>query len=235
MFTSDAPRTVRDVMSTTVVVVCRNATYKDVVEAMDHWNVSALPVVESDNRVVGVISEADLLPKQELRDSDPPRLEALLRASELGKASAVTVADLMTAPAICIRPEVTLAAAARLMGTRRVKRLPVVDGDDRLVGVISRCDVLKGFLRSDASIQQEVRHEVVSALFPNEPSLEVSVVRGVVTVTGHLRDTSLVSTALRLVHAVEGVVDVRFDLSAPAEELTAPAKQLAAPVEQLVG
>ncbi|WP_416979332.1 CBS domain-containing protein [Streptomyces sp. T028] len=232
MFVSDAPHTVRDVMTAKVVAVVRDATYKDVVEATAKWNVSALPVIEGDNRVVGVVSEADLLPKQELRDSDPTRLEALLRASELGKASGVIVGDLMTAPAVCVRPEATLAEAARLMGTKHVKRLPVVDGDGRLIGVVSRCDILKGFLRSDTAIQREVRHEVVSALFPDEPSLQVSVARGVVTVTGHLRDTSLVPTALRLVHAVEGVVDVRFDLTAPAEELPAPAEQFAAAVDQ---
>ena len=228
MFTSDAPHTVRDVMTTTVVAVSRDATYKDVVEAMHRWNVSALPVLHGDDGVVGVVSEADLLPKQELRDSDPSRLEHLLRASELGKASAVTVGGLMTAPAICVRPETALAEAARLMGTKRVKRLPVIDGDNRLIGVVSRCDVLKGFLRSDEAIRSEVRHEVVSALFPDEPSLQVSVVRGVVTVEGHLRDTSLVPAALRLVHAIEGVVDVRFELTAPAGELTAHAEQLTA-------
>ncbi|WP_240119971.1 MULTISPECIES: CBS domain-containing protein [unclassified Streptomyces] len=228
MFTSDAPHTVRDVMTTTVVAVSRDATYKDVIEAMHRWNVGALPVLCGDNRVVGMVSDSDLLPKQELRDSDPSRLERLLRANELGKASAVKVGDLMTAPAVCVRPETVLAEAARLMGTKRVKRLPVVDGDDRLIGVVSPCDVLKGFLRSDEAIRNEVHHEVVSALFPDEPSLQVSVVRGVVTMEGRLRDTSLVPTALRLVHAIEGVVDVRFELTASAEEFTAPAEQLTA-------
>ncbi|MGC0343142.1 CBS domain-containing protein [Streptomyces sp. SLBN-8D4] len=115
----------------------------------------------------------------------------------------------MTAPAVTVRADETLARAARIMARGRVKRLPVVDADGVLEGVVSRSDLLKVFLRDDEDIASEVRHQVVAFLFPDpEEPIRVAAHDGVVTLTGLVRDTSIVPVAARLVRAVEGVVDV---------------------------
>ncbi|MET7978237.1 CBS domain-containing protein [Streptomyces mirabilis] len=212
-----SPRIVSDVMTHTVAAVGRKANFKEIVRLMEQWKVSALPVLEGEGRVIGVVSEADLLPKEEFRDSDPDRYTQLRRLSDLAKAGAVTAEDLMTAPAFTVRANATLAQAARTMAHAKVKRLPVVDDRGLLEGVVSRGDLLKVFLRDDEDIAEEVRREVVSYLFraPSSP-VRVQVHDGVVTLAGRVRDTSLVPVAARLVRAVEGVVDVEFELTGPA-------------------
>ncbi|KAF5990348.1 CBS domain-containing protein [Streptomyces sp. WAC00263] len=211
------PHIVSDVMTHTVAAVGRKANFKEIVRLMEQWKVSALPVLEGEGRVIGVVSEADLLPKEEFRDSDPDRYTQLRRLSDLAKAGAVTAEDLMTAPAFTVRANATLAQAARTMARAKVKRLPVVDDMGLLEGVVSRGDLLKVFLRDDEDIAEEVRREVVSYLFraPSSP-VRVQVQEGVVTLAGRVRDTSLVPVAARLVRAVEGVVDVEFELTGPA-------------------
>ncbi|WP_371658396.1 CBS domain-containing protein [Streptomyces sp. NBC_00280] len=212
---SSSPRSVSDVMTHTVVAVGRDASFKDIVKLMEQWKVSALPVLEGEGRVIGVVSEADLLPKEEFRDSDPDRFTQLSRLSDLAKAGGLTAADLMNAPALTVHADATLAQAARIMAQRKVKRLPVVNAEGLLEGVVSRADLLKVFLRDDDDIAEEVRREIVTSLFPApvEP-IRVEVAEGVVTLTGRIRDTSLVPVAARLVRTVEGVVDVQCDLSA---------------------
>ncbi|MFG2936999.1 CBS domain-containing protein [Streptomyces sp. NPDC048282] len=219
------PHIVSDVMTTTVVSVGRGAPFKEIVRLMRDWRVSALPVVEGEGRVVGVVSEADLLRREEFRDAEDVRDAEAVRDTEAvrdgqeardtaAEAGALTAGGLMTAPALTVRPGATLAQAARVMARGGVKRLPVVDGVGVLQGVVSRADLLKVFLRDDEEIAEEVRREVVSYLFPAPASLLRVVVRdGVVTLAGRIRDTSLVPVAARLVRAVEGVVDVDFELS----------------------
>jgi CBS domain-containing protein len=213
------PHIVSDVMTHTVAAVGRGANFKEIVRMMQEWKVSALPVLEGEGRVVGVVSEADLLPKEEFRDSDPDRYTQLRRLSDLAKAGAVTAGELMTTPAVTARPNTTLAQAARTMAQSRVKRLPVVDDKGMLEGVVSRADLLKVFLRADEDLAEEVRREVVSYLFPAPLSpIRTAVRDGVVTLTGRVRDTSLVPVAARLIRAVEGVVDVEFELAGPARQ-----------------
>ncbi|GAA3785061.1 CBS domain-containing protein [Streptomyces phyllanthi] len=208
------PHIVSDVMTHTVAAVGRDATFREIVRMMHDWKVSALPVLEGEGRVVGVVSEADLLPKEEFRDSDPDRHTQLRRLSDLAKAGAVTAGELMTSPALTVLADATLAQAASTMARARVKRLPVVDRLGMLQGVVSRADLLKVFLRDEEEIAEEVRREVVSYLFPApESAVRVAVRGGVVKLSGRMRDTSLVPVAARLVRAVEGVVDVEFDLS----------------------
>ncbi|MDX2545128.1 CBS domain-containing protein [Streptomyces sp. WI04-05B] len=210
------PHIVSDVMTSTVVALGGGAMFKDIVKTMQQWKVSALPVLDGEKRVIGVVSEADLLPKEGFRDSDPDRYSQLHRLSDLVKAGAVTAQELMTAPAVTVHPDATLAQAARVMARSRVKRLPVVDDRGLLKGVVSRSDLLKVFLRDDEDIAGEVRRGVVDQLFPDpvEP-IRVEVRDGVVTLTGRIRDTTLVPVAARLVRAVEGVVDVDFALAGP--------------------
>ncbi|MEU5536189.1 CBS domain-containing protein [Streptomyces sp. NPDC020362] len=212
------PYIVSDVMTHTVASVGRRASFKVIVELMQDWQVSALPVLEGEGRVVGVVSEADLLPTEELRDSPEEGYALLRRPADVAKAGAVTAGDLMSSPAVTVRANATLAEAARIMAREKVKRLPVVDATGLLEGIISRADLLKVFLRDDQDIAEEIRRDVVSYLFPLTSSvIQVDVHDGVATLTGQVRDTALVPVAARLVRAVEGVVDVEFDLTRGAE------------------
>jgi CBS domain-containing protein len=209
-----SPHIVSDVMTHTVAAIGRGASFKEIVRMMQEWKVSALPVLEGEGRVVGVVSEADLLHKEEFRDSDPDRATQLRRLSDLAKAGAVTAGELMTSPALTVHADETLARAARTMAHAKVKRLPVVDELGMLQGIVSRADLLKVFLRDDEDIAEEVRREVVSYLFPAATSAaRVAVRDGVVTLSGRIKDTSLIPVAARLIRAVEGVVDVEFDVS----------------------
>ncbi|MEV7983594.1 CBS domain-containing protein [Streptomyces sp. NPDC086519] len=208
------PHTVSDVMTRTVAAVGRDAPFKDVVTLMEERKVSALPVLEDDGRVIGVVSEADLLPKEEFRDSDPDRFTQQRRLDDLAKAGAVAAGELMSTPAVTVHASATLSQAARIMARHGVKRLPVINDESLLEGVVSRSDLLKVFLRGDEELAEEVRHEVVDRLFPlSADHIQVEVAEGVVTLTGWVDDNGLAAVAERLARTVEGVVDVRCRLT----------------------
>ncbi|MFC9590530.1 CBS domain-containing protein [Streptomyces sp. NPDC056944] len=201
--------TVSDVMTHTAIATGRDAPYKEIVALLDQWKVSALPVLEGEGRVVGVVSEADLLPKEEFR-LDEARPDEF---AEAAKAGALRAGELMSSPAVTVHADATLAEAARIMAKRRVKRLPVVNDLGMLEGVVSRSDLLKVFLRTDDEIEEEIRRSVLGESAA-PAGLEVSVVEGVATLRGALADRSLVPLLARAARAVEGVVDVRMDLGA---------------------
>jgi len=210
-------RTVADVMTHAVVAVGRGAPFKDIVATMRKWNVSALPVLEGDSRVVGVVSEADLLAKEAHHDAPPRLWERPERMAELEKSAASTAGDLMTAPAVSVSADAPISEAARIMAWRRVKRLPVVDRESRLVGIVSRADLLRVFLRGDDDLAREIRRDVLG-MMPGELShLGVQVRDGVVTLAGELPDPSMAPVLARLVRSVEGVVDVRFEPEGSAD------------------
>ncbi|MGW5280566.1 CBS domain-containing protein [Streptomyces collinus] len=210
-----SPHRVGDVMTRATVAVGRNALFKDIVERMERWKVSALPVLEGDGRVIGVVSEADLLPKEEFRDSDPDRLTQIRRLPDLAKAGAVRAEELMSTPAVTVHADATLAEAARIMALRHVKRLPVVSSEGVLEGVVSRGDLLKVFLRSDNDLADEIRRDIVDVLFPApvEP-IHIMVTDGIATLTGRVRDPARIPLAARSVRGVEGVVGVDCRLTA---------------------
>ncbi len=206
--------TVADVMTRKVIAVAPTASFKDIVTAMSRWSVSALPVVEGEGHVVGVVSEADLLPKEEFHERSPGLLEQMHRLDATAKAGSSTAEDLMTRPALTIGPDAALPQAARLMATRRVKRLPVVEGDV-LRGIVSRSDLLKVFLRPDEEIAEDVREQVIARLFPvSQQKVSVQADAGVVTMSGVVREARLIPVAARLARACAGVVDVRCELTA---------------------
>ncbi|MFG2957651.1 CBS domain-containing protein [Streptomyces sp. NPDC048291] len=207
-----SPHVVSDVMTRTVLALRHGAAFKDIVQAMQQWHVSAAPVLDDDGHVVGVVSEADLLRKEQARGVGPGPLPAPGR----GKATAVTAEELMTVPAVTVHPGAALPEAARTMARHGVKRLPVVDADGLLQGVVSRADLLKVFLRDDEDIAEEIRHEIVPHLFPDvaEP-VRVRVRDGVVTLTGRVPDTTLVPVAVGWVRGVDGVVAVDCALAGP--------------------
>jgi CBS domain-containing protein len=148
---------VRDVMTTRVVAVRQDASFKEMAKALRENRVSAFPVLDGDGKVIGVVSEADLLTKQALDggyDGMPGMITGLLRRREQGKARGMTAGDLMTGPAVTAVPEDAVEDAAKLMRKRKVKRLPVLDTEGRLAGIISRADVLSAFGRPDTAIRR---------------------------------------------------------------------------------
>ncbi|KIZ16154.1 CBS domain-containing protein [Streptomyces natalensis] len=213
-------------MTQAVVAIGREARFKEIVETMQRWKVGALPVLVGEGRVIGVVSEADLLPKEEFRTAAPSRLEQRERLDDVRKAGAVTAGELMSAPALTVHAGDTLAQAARTMAYKSVKRLPVVDDEGMLRGIVSRSDLLKVFLRADEDLAAEVRTEIVDRLFAGSAQqVTVRVEDGVVTLRGPMPRTSLLSVAARLVRAVEGVVDVTFEDTTPTPAATGATAQ----------
>jgi len=207
---------VKDVMTMDVVSVRETAEYKDIAAVMRELRVSAFPVLDAADHVVGVVSEADLLLKEIGQEALAGYLIGSGRRGERAKAAGVTAADLMSQPAVTIGPDESVAGAARLMHDRRVKRLPVVDDAGRLVGIVSRLDVLSVFDRPDAQIRDEVIKEVIVAEFALDPTaFGVSVSCGIVTITGQVESRAIAPLVLTAIRHAEGVVGVRDRLSYP--------------------
>ena len=151
---------VKDVMTSNVITVGKETSFEVIAAALREHRVSAFPVLDEASQVVGVVSESDLLAKLALGlgdDGMPGMITGILHRQQQQKARAVTAAQLMTSPAYCVRPEDTVEQAARIMYLRNVKRLPVVDADGRLAGIVSRTDVLAVYSRTDADIAEEIR------------------------------------------------------------------------------
>ena len=202
---------VKDVMTAPVVSVAESTSYKDIIDALADHRISAVPVVNAAGRVVGVVSEADLLCRMEFAGTTRGRhlLERKRRRTARAKADGDSAAALMSAPAVVVDPQVTLTAAARLMDTEEVKRLPVVDHRGELVGIVSRRDLLRVYLREDAAIHDEIVERVlVSTLWMDRERLTVTVERGVVTLAGTVDRKSTIPLLVSLVESVAGVIDV---------------------------
>ena len=215
---------VKELMTTPVVTVGPATQFKEIVARLAEHRVSALPVVDNHGRVLGVVSEADLLLKEEFPDPDQhtPRLWTRRRRLERDKAAAVTARDLMTVAVASISPEATVPEAARRMHHAKVKRLPVVDGRGRLVGILSRADLLKVFSRSDEAIRREILDEVIVGEFLLDPSQFFIQVRdGVVILEGRVERRSLLPWVVRAVRGVEGVVRVEDRLSYDTDDIDA--------------
>jgi len=208
-------RTVMDVMTRTVVTVDESAPFKELVRLMDEFRVGALPVVDEGRRVIGIVSQADLLWKEEQPIRKPERhlFESRRRRVEREKAAASVAAQLMTTPVVTIERDASVAEAARLMNEKRVKRLPVVDADGRVVGIVSRADLLQVFLRPDARIREEVVRSVIQEVLSLDPSaFRVEVEEGRVRLEGTVERRSLIPVFVRLVSGVDGVVGVENHL-----------------------
>jgi CBS domain-containing protein len=209
---------VKDVMTTRVIWVKKDATFREMAIALRDYRVSAFPVVDDDGKVIGVVSEADMLAKQAL-DDEPGVISGILHHRDQNKARGVTAGDLMTAAVVAVRPEDTVEHAAKLMYDRRVKRLPVTDADGRLVGIISRADVLGVFDRTDEAIRAEILDEVPLGEYSEDPrTLDVTVKDGIVTLTGVPETGETGHEIVRRVRHVQGVVAVRDRLAYPPRE-----------------
>jgi CBS domain-containing protein len=207
---------VRDVMTTEVVAVEAWTPFKEIVARLAQHRISAVPVVDADRRVLGIVTEADLLLKQEHPDPKAtiPLIWTRRRRQERAKAAAAVAAKLMTTPAVTVPPTPTITEAARRMHTARVKRLPVVDERGQLLGMVSRADLLKVFTRPDEAIRSEIINDViVGDLMMNPSRFFIDVDDGVVVLQGRVERRSLIPYLVRAVHHVEGVVRVENRLS----------------------
>jgi CBS-domain-containing membrane protein len=201
--------TVDDVMTQAVVSVDQAASYRSMVDLLIERRISAAPVVDAFQRVSGVVSEADLLRKIEYAGDEEPRLfDGRRRRGERDKALASTAAGLMSTPAVTVLRGTPIAAAARQMDSEKVKRLPVVDDLGRLVGIVTRGDLLKVHLRPDDDIHADVRATVVDALAGRVEDATVGVTDGVVTLNGRVDRATNAGQAVHLARQVPGVVSV---------------------------
>ncbi len=218
--------TVKDVMTTQVIAVRKSAPFKEMAARLRVHRVSAFPVLDDDDKVVGVVSEADLLTKEALEYNVPGRVGGMLHHREQSKAAGLTASDLMTTPPVTISPNELVSHAARLMYARRVKRLPVVDADGRLVGIVSRADVLSVYGRPDADIRHEIIERIVLDTLLTDPErFTITVKDGIVTVEGMPETAAVGHDMIEEIRHVEGVVTVRDRLSYPPAQRRAPVSE----------
>jgi CBS domain-containing protein len=211
-----ARSTVEQVMTPKVVTAGLDMPYKRLVELLAGHRISAVPVVSDAGRVLGVVSEADLLLKPGRPDQpEPPLHAAFRRGRELRrKADALCARDLMTSPAVTVPPTAPIAEAARIMHHHHVKSVPVLDEAGRLVGIASRVDLLRVFLRDDVALQDLILCDVFErSLLVDIATVQVAVEGGVVTLRGRLDRRSEVDLAGRLTATVDGVVAVSNQLT----------------------
>ncbi len=218
-------RTVRDVMTETVVTVRPDTGYKEIVDALIEAGVSAVPVVDEQGHVLGIVSEADLLHKVEFVGGNAQSrvYERLRHRAARAKAGGDTAVELMSRPVITIGADASVTEAARLMEEARIKRLPVVDDDSGVLrGIVARRDLLRDYLRPDAAIREEIVSSVLERVLLMDSGVEVTVLDGVARLRGMTDRRSTAQIAARLVRAVPGVVDVidQLDYGYDDTELT---------------
>ncbi|MFE5806096.1 CBS domain-containing protein [Streptomyces sp. NPDC056491] len=205
---------VADLMTAEVVSVAPDTAFKDVAKLLAQYGVSGLPVLDDEDRVVGVVSQTDILAHaapdpRTTRPAVPP-------------AGPPTAGDVMSAPAVTVHAEGTAADAARLMTRRGIERLPVVDEEDRLVGIVTRRDLLRLFVRPDSEIRRRVTDEVLTeVLGVPAGDIEVHVVDGFVTLNGRVERRSQLAVLLSLVEQLDGVVAVASHVGARTDDTLA--------------
>lgn len=230
---------VRDVMTADVVAVREDTSFKKAAELLVNHEVNALPVVDEEDRVLGVVSATDLAHKAEFKalgyadDYTPPmraRLRRFLAAQQDAgerKATGVRVADVMTAPPVTVAPESSIIIAARLMERHGVHRLPVVDSVGKLTGIVTRRDLLRVFTRSDEELKRIIRADLGRYTGWLDPGkIQTAVDDGVVTLAGHIERRNDCAILVRVIGRIDGVVDVHDELSwriddAPPREVQA--------------
>ena len=208
-------RKVGDVMTTSVVTVDRITPYQEIDRLLTEHRISGMPVLKMGREVAGVVTEADLLAAED-ETSRRARMDSSIGRRRLlhkQPQESLTAGTLMTSPAITVGPDATIPAAARLMNTHHIRRLPVVDEDGKLIGMVSRRDLLSVFLRPDPDISHDVRQVLDEIPLEDPKEIVVTVHHGVVTLAGPMRPESgegheLIPLVLRLVWDIDGVVDV---------------------------
>lgn len=201
---------VRDVMTVGPATVTPSTPIKEVASLMVRLQVGALPVVTPRDGVVGFVTETDLLRKEQLqRDPDGSHSAHLPYRDRRAIATAETAGEIMTPHPATVRPETTVAEAARLMSRHETRCLLVTDAGGKLLGVVSARDLLRVFLRPDEAIRAEIVGDVLPRYLGTNPVLvDVEVIDGVVQLTGELERKSMLSAVRPAVRAVDGVIDV---------------------------
>lgn len=213
-----------EVMTRSVVAVHEGAVFKDIVAALARNRISAVPVIDDDRRVLGVVSESDLLAHVLIAPGSGPRPhDHEQRAAIRKKAHALTARDLMSTPAVTTRAHATIVEAARIAARARVRHLPVVNAKGVLVGIVSRGDLLRVFLRTDQEISDEIKHYASHTMHLDTSTLTIDVAEGVVTLAGNLARRLQVVQLVNHVRAVSGVVDVVDRLDARFDDRYFPA------------
>jgi CBS-domain-containing membrane protein len=219
-----AHRIVRDVMTAEVVTVTEDAPFKELAGLMAERNVTALPVLGTQGRVVGIVAEVDLLRKEEYQD-DPSarRLPRRHNRARRAQAAGLTARDVMTSPPATISPGASIVEAARALDRHRVRHLVVTDGDGWLLGIVAPRDLLKVYLRSDDEIRDEIVREVITDYLGTNPArAKVAVTNGVVTLGGEVEKKSMIRLAVKMARSVDGVVDVTDRLSYAIDDSRLP-------------
>jgi len=213
--------TVGDVMSSAVVNAYPGAAFKEIASALVRNRVEAVPVINQDRRVLGVVTVSDLLAR-----IAPPlkrRRRMLAAMGSRRAARAVTARQLMTSPAITTTPSATLDDVARLMARRHVRTLPVVDRQGALVGMIARADVIRIFLRADEEILAEVETDVLCSFDANvRRAVRATVAEGVVTLAGQVPNALTAKALVHRVRQLTGVLDVRDELAFELDDSILP-------------
>jgi CBS domain-containing protein len=217
-------RKVRDVMVHRVIAVREDTSFKEIVALLTEKQIAAVPVVNAAHEVVGVVSESDLLYKEEYHDEPGTATKRRWwRGWPTYKASATEAREVMTTPPVVISADATIVEAARRIDEYGVKRLPVVDVDGKLVGIIAPRDILKVFLRPDEEIRQEIMDEVFVKYLHAKPALiKVDVRDGVAYLGGQVETPGHIPLAVRMAAAIDGVVAVRDQLTAPRDDRRPP-------------
>jgi CBS domain-containing protein len=216
--------TVRDVMKTYVIQVSPTTPLKDVAQLLVDRRISGVPVVDEGGAVVGVVSETDFLVKEQGRDAVTHRPmsrwlgDSAATRSMQSKLDAETAGAAMTSPAVTVAPGATIPAAARTMTEHRVNRLPVVE-DGRLVGIVTRADLLRAYVRADGELESTIRNEVIRKLLWLDPSLFTIVVRdGIVSVSGRVELHSTADAIERSIAMVPGIINLHASVGWSVED-----------------
>jgi CBS domain-containing protein len=215
------PKVVSDVMTVGVVSAHEQAGFKVIVASLVRNRISAVPVIDDDRKVIGVVSESDLLARVV---AEPDRTSVIGhprhgRRERPERIYGETASSLMTTPAVTTTPDCTIADAARLAAKARVRRLPVVDTDDVLLGIVTRADLLRVFLEDDAEIHTQILDDIIVRQMALGPSdVKVFVNEGIVTLRGELANRQMVQQLLESVHAIPAVVAVKSRLTSPADD-----------------
>jgi CBS domain-containing protein len=211
---------IKDVMTKSVITVAPRTSLKDVARLMVARRVSGMPVVDDDGSVLGVVSEGDILVKERGRPGNGSLLDQLLEVNgrETVKHDARDAADAMTSPPVTIRPERPVAEGASLMLDRCVNRLPVVDHHGKLVGIVTRADLVRAFVREDEAIEREIREDVILRTLWNTPErFRIDVDGGEVTIEGEVSDAESAEMLARFVERVPGVMGIRSRVTWPVQ------------------
>jgi CBS domain-containing protein len=199
-------------MTRDAITVSPETPLKEAAELLARHQISGLPVVDEEE-VVGVVSEADIV----ARSTGSRESRSLIREFLSGRRSqpdveAAGTGEAMTSPAITIAPQRPVAEAARVMVARKVNRLPVVD-DSGLVGILTRADLVRAYVRPDEELEREIREDVAARALAIDPDgLEITVVEGAVMLAGEVERPVDAELLERYTAAVPGVVSVRSEL-----------------------